>query len=118
MFLPSHPVYMEESSEPWLVQRCLQEADVKLFCGMLEGLTFLPKEDVDEGMTYLQEGIPDGFEPLLQYFDNMIHLACSSGSIPRLSLVWHSLIQNFSSLYIYIYIYQICTLTVAPYVSI
>ena len=33
-------------------------------------------------------------------------LACSSGSIPRLSLVWHSLeIQSFDSLYIYIYIY-------------
>ena len=37
---------------------------------MLDGLTFLPEDDVAEGMTYARENIPDGFEPLLQYFDN------------------------------------------------
>jgi hypothetical protein len=36
---------------------------------MLDSLAFLPEEDVAEGMIYLQENIPDGFEPLLQYFD-------------------------------------------------
>ena len=43
---------------------------MKLFCGMLDCLTFLPEDDVAEGMTYARENIPDGFEPLLQYFDN------------------------------------------------
>ena len=28
------------------------------------------EEDVAEGMTYIRENIPDGFEPLLQYFDD------------------------------------------------
>jgi len=35
-----------------LVQR-YREEEVKLFCGMLDGLTFLPVDDVPEGMTYL-----------------------------------------------------------------
>ncbi|KAK2148190.1 hypothetical protein LSH36_510g00009 [Paralvinella palmiformis] len=74
MFLPSHTVYMEESTESWVSYS--QEEDVKLFCGMLDGLTFLPEEDVAEGMIYLWENIPDGFEPLLQYFDS----TCFSGS--------------------------------------
>jgi len=53
-----------------LVQRYCQEEDVKLFCRILDCLAFLPEEDVPEGMIYLRENIPDGFEPLLQYFDN------------------------------------------------
>jgi len=53
-----------------LVKSYHQKEDVTLFCGMLDGLAFLPEEDVAEGMTYLRENILDGFEPLLQYFDN------------------------------------------------
>jgi len=37
-----------------LVQRYREEEEVKLFCGMLDGLAFLP----------------EGLEPLLDYFDN------------------------------------------------
>ena len=36
-----------------LVQRYREEEEVKLFCGMLDGLAFLPVDDVPEGMTYL-----------------------------------------------------------------
>jgi len=36
-----------------LVQQYKDEEDVKLFCGMLDGLAFLPVDDVPEGMTYL-----------------------------------------------------------------
>ena len=53
-----------------LVQRYREEEDVKLFCGMLDGLAFLPVDDVPEGMTYLREHTPEGLEPLLDYFDN------------------------------------------------
>ena len=52
-----------------LVQRHREEQEVKLFCGMLDGLA-LPVDDVPEGMTYLQEHTPEGLEPLLDYFDN------------------------------------------------
>ena len=37
---------------------------------MLDSLVLLPEEHVAERMTYLRENIPDGSEPLLQYFDN------------------------------------------------
>ncbi|XP_041369007.1 uncharacterized protein LOC121383200 [Gigantopelta aegis] len=53
-----------------LVQRYREEKDVKLFCGMLDGLAFLPVNDVPEGMTYLRDNTPDGLEPLLVYFDS------------------------------------------------
>jgi len=53
-----------------LVQRYRDEEEVKLFCGMLDGLAFLPEEDVADGMTFLRENIPDGLEPLLEYFDS------------------------------------------------
>ena len=37
---------------------------------MLDGLAFLPVDDVPEGMTYLREHTPEGLEPLLDYFYN------------------------------------------------
>jgi len=33
-------------------------------------LTFLPVDDVLEGMTYVREHTPEGLELLLDYFDN------------------------------------------------
>ena len=33
---------------------------MKLFCGMLDGLTFSLMDDVPEGMTYLREQTPEG----------------------------------------------------------
>ena len=53
-----------------LVQHYREEEDVKLFCGMLDGLAFLQEDDVPEGMAYLRENIPDGLESLQQYFDS------------------------------------------------
>ena len=53
-----------------LVQHYRGEEDVKLFCGMLDGLAFLPEDDVPEGMAYLCENIPDGLESPRQYFDS------------------------------------------------
>ena len=68
---------------------------MKLFYGMLDGLAFLPKEDITEGMVYLRENIPGGFEPLLQYFDNtyvagsyyqLQLLRCLEGTIPPIRI--------------------------------
>ena len=43
--------------------------EVKLFCGMLDGLAFLPVGDVPAGLAKLKEDIPEGLEPLVDYFD-------------------------------------------------
>ena len=42
---------------------------VKLWCGMLDGLAFLPVNDVAAGMIHLRQNVPAVFAPLLQYFD-------------------------------------------------
>lgn len=54
-----------------LVQAYETDADVKLFCGMLDGLAFLPTDEVTNGMVHLQTRIPDvdGLEELVNYFD-------------------------------------------------
>ena len=46
--------------------------DVKHFCGMVDGLAFLPPSDINEGLKYLRDNIPDvdRLEELLTYFDN------------------------------------------------
>lgn len=43
--------------------------EVKLFCGMLDGLAFLPVGDVPAGLAELKEDIPEGLEPLVDYFN-------------------------------------------------
>ncbi|KAL8590500.1 hypothetical protein ACOMHN_010936 [Nucella lapillus] len=43
--------------------------DVKLFCGMLDALAFLPVDEVPTGMEYLHNNTPDGAEELLEYFE-------------------------------------------------
>lgn len=54
-----------------LVQAYENDADVKLFCGMLDGLAFLPTDEVTNGMAHLRTRIPDvdGLEELVDYFD-------------------------------------------------
>ncbi len=42
---------------------------VKQFCGMLDGLAFLPTDRVSEGMRYLRTITPEGLEDLVEYFD-------------------------------------------------
>ena len=37
---------------------------------MLDGLAFLPVDDVPERVTYLRKRTPEGLERLLDYFDN------------------------------------------------
>ena len=43
--------------------------DVKLFCGMIDGLAFLPVGNVSDGMDYLRNNTSEGCERLLDYFD-------------------------------------------------
>ena len=53
-----------------LTQEYRNREDVKHFCGMLDGLAFLPPDDVDEGMSYVSAKMPDvpGLEALVDYF--------------------------------------------------
>lgn len=43
---------------------------VRLFCGMLDGLAFLPVEEVPTGMNCLKDNTPAGLEELVDYFDS------------------------------------------------
>ena len=53
-----------------LTEQYKSHEDFKLFCGMLDGLAFLPINDVAEDMTFLKGQIPEGAEPLVEYFDH------------------------------------------------
>ena len=57
-----------------LAKTYMENDDVKLFCGMLDALAFLPLTDVAEGMQHIRSTIPtdDGLEALVDlvdYFD-------------------------------------------------
>ncbi|WAQ97513.1 hypothetical protein MAR_030203 [Mya arenaria] len=41
----------------------------KQFCGMLDGLAFLPEDQVKEGMAYLKSQTTEVLEPVVDYFD-------------------------------------------------
>jgi len=45
--------------------------EVRHFCGMIDGLAFLPEVEIAEGMAYLKSNVPEvnGLEDLLSYFD-------------------------------------------------
>ena len=46
------------------------DEDVRHFCGMLDGLAFLPVDDVPAGMQHVRENMPtEELQPLLEYFD-------------------------------------------------
>ena len=46
-----------------------ENSDFRHFCGMIDGLAFLPVQDVEEGMAYLKDNVPNDGAPLLDYFD-------------------------------------------------
>jgi len=49
-----------------------QRDDVQHFCGMLDGLAFLPLADIPEGMAYVRQQIPadvEELQALVDYFD-------------------------------------------------
>ena len=63
-----------------LVDQYHTDEEFKLFCGMLDGLAFLPLTDVTEGMTFLKGCTPEGTEALVEYFDS----TCVTGSFRRI----------------------------------
>ena len=73
LFLSSMPEYVrgEKMQELGLVNDYRSNDDVKFFCGMLDGLAFLPVDKVSEGMAVLRQQQPDcdGISVLVDYFD-------------------------------------------------
>lgn len=47
-----------------------EEENVRHFAGMIDGLAFLPVEDVSDGMQFLKDNCIDEMEPILDYFDS------------------------------------------------
>lgn len=55
-----------------LSQMYQENRDVKLFCGMIDALAFLPCDKISEGLVFLRDNIPEDpeeLEDLLDYFD-------------------------------------------------
>ena len=52
-----------------LADQYLEDEEIKLFCGMIDALAYLPLNLVADGMQYLTQNTPSGFEPLVEYFD-------------------------------------------------
>ncbi|KAG7166705.1 hypothetical protein Hamer_G010341 [Homarus americanus] len=52
-----------------LSNRYKEDDDIKHFCGMLDGLAFLPVDRVSNGMDYIKDNTPNGLEDLVDYFD-------------------------------------------------
>ena len=52
-----------------LTQHYLEDEDFRHFCGMMDGLAFLPFDEVHDGMAYLRTVVPDEGADLLDYFD-------------------------------------------------
>jgi hypothetical protein len=48
----------------------MSDDSAKHFCGMLDALAFLPISDLREGLDYLKQHVPAGFNDLLSYFDS------------------------------------------------
>ena len=55
--------------EHGMVERYKNSDEVKLFCGMIDGLAFLPVGNVSDGLDYLRNNTPEDCERLLEYFD-------------------------------------------------
>ena len=49
--------------------RYKEDDEIKQFCGMLDGLAFLPPERVSEGMNLLKQQVPEVLFDLVEYFD-------------------------------------------------
>lgn len=47
-----------------------ENEDFRVFCGMLDGLAFLPVDEVKTGMQYLRSVMPAEAEPIVRYFDS------------------------------------------------
>ena len=43
--------------------------ELRLFCGQLDALAFLPLWEVHEGIQYIKQTMPEAAEPLVDYFD-------------------------------------------------
>lgn len=47
-----------------------ENEDVRTFCGMLDGLAFLPLDKIVDGMLFIRENTPPELEALVDYFDS------------------------------------------------
>ncbi|KAH3883009.1 hypothetical protein DPMN_006957 [Dreissena polymorpha] len=52
-----------------LADKLVQFPEIRHFCGMLDGLAFLPVDDVASGMAYLKQSAPDVLTSVVHYFD-------------------------------------------------
>ena len=78
--------------------------------GMLDGLSFLPLDQIMQGMENLRNVQPPEDRPLIEYFDATCvsgtqERVNAAGEIRRASSTWNVHKETITSIYIYIYIY-------------
>ena len=70
MFFQSHAEHVAQLvQELGLVRHYRDDAAARHFCGMLDGLAFLPLAEVADGMAHLRNVAPVKLIDLVDYFD-------------------------------------------------
>ena len=77
-----------------LVNKYRDDEEVKLFCGMLDGLAFLPVDDFSTGMAYLIMVTPDGLESLVNYLESTYVSRFHFNKVLKLTLSWCAGLQQ------------------------
>ena len=64
-----------KGTRTWPIIIIQRRSKHQAFCGMIDGLSFLPEDDVHAGMMYLKDNVPAEVEPLLGYLMPLMCLA-------------------------------------------
>ena len=67
---------------------------------MLDGLSFLPLEQVPQGMAYLREIVPPELEPLVDYFDENYVSTSTAATATRYNIECETTPSSISSIYL------------------
>ena len=63
-----------------------ESEDIRMFCGMMDGLGFLPIDSINAGMNYLRKIVPNELTELLDYF-NETYVSGLSKIIPKAEIL-------------------------------
>ena len=77
------------------------DENFRLFCGMLDGLAFLPVCDVTAGLDHLRTIMPPAAGPLVEYFDSTyVNGACRPAPADNTTAQGSSTSTSFSADYV------------------
>ena len=74
-----------------LIQHYHGDEDFKLFCDMMDGVAFMPLQEVEDDLAYLRGIAPDEANELLDYFDRTFWITLIAEhrlQLPRAGAEW------------------------------